>query len=372
MLKKGCVRPKTKFDWFIPIDGDGEHIGTIKPERPPTFGYLSEIVRMAEQSEFYSMLIPTRFSNGMFEENSPLAETWTTATALMAITQKIRFLIAVRPGYISTGLFAQMAAAFDNISDSRLDINLVPGGIQGDVDRFGESLDHSGRYDRAEEFLMACRKMWTSSGPVNFRGEYVNLYNAICSPRPKGDGPNIYLGGASPNAINLAGAHADVLLMWIQPVEKIRELITRANESANSSGRLLRFGLRTHIIARETEEQAWEASKDLLSEATDIVKSQRKESVQGSPMVGHKAQVKFADNHKLSARLWNGISEVRVNCGTAIVGSYQQVAEEIFQYWKLGIDEFILSGFPHLEECERVSEKVLPVINSLIDFEREV
>ena len=213
MLKKGCARPKPKFDWFIPIDGDGEHIGTIKPERPPTFGYLSEIVRMAEQSEFYSMLIPTRFSNGMFEENSPLAETWTTATALMAITQKIRFLIAVRPGYISTGLFAQMAAAFDNISDSRLDINLVPGGIQGDVDRFGESLDHSGRYDRAEEFLMACRKMWTSSGPVNFRGEYVNLYNAICSPRPKGDGPNIYLGGASPNAINLAGAHADVLLM---------------------------------------------------------------------------------------------------------------------------------------------------------------
>ena len=219
---------------------------------------------------------------------------------------------------------------------------------------------------------MACRKMWTSSAPVNFRGEYVNLYNAICSPRPKGYGPNIYLGGASPNAINLAGAHADVLLMWIQPVEKIRELITRANESANSSGRLLRFGLRTHIIARETEEQAWEASTDLLSEATDIVKSQRKESVQGSAMVGHKAQVKFADNHKLSARLWNGISEVRVNCGTAIVGSYQQVAEEILQYWKLGIDEFILSGFPHLEECERVSEKVLPVINSLIDFEREV
>ena len=160
--------------------------------------------------------------------------------------------------------------------------------------------------------------------------------------------------------------------MWIQPVEKIRELITRANESANSSGRLLRFGLRTHIIARETEEQAWEASTDLLSEATDIVKSQRKESVQGSAMVGHKAQVKFADNHKLSARLWNGLSEVRVNCGTAIVGSYQQVAEEILQYWKLGIDEFILSGFPHLEECERVSEKVLPVINSLIDFEREV
>ena len=97
-MKKGCSRPQPKFDWFIPIDGDGIHIGTIDPERPPTFDYLSDIVKMAEESGFYSMLIPTRFSNGMFEETAPLAETWTTATALMALTQKIRFLVAVRPG----------------------------------------------------------------------------------------------------------------------------------------------------------------------------------------------------------------------------------------------------------------------------------
>jgi len=371
-MKKGCSRPQPKFDWFIPIDGDGIHIGTIDPERPPTFDYLSDIVKMAEESGFYSMLIPTRFSNGMFEETAPLAETWTTATALMALTQKIRFLVAVRPGYISTGLFAQMAAAFDNISSSRLDINLVPGGIQGDVDRFGETLDHSGRYDRAKEFLLACREMWTSQHPVNFRGKYVNLYDAICSPRPNGSGPNFYLGGASQNALSLAGAYADVLLMWIQPIDKIKELIFRATECAVSNDRLLRFGLRTHIIARDTEAAAWEASKELLSQSTDKVKFQRKQSIDGSPMVGQKAQVQVASDHKLSPRLWNGISEVRVNCGTAIVGSYQQVAEEILEFWKLGIDEFILSGFPHLEECERVSQKVLPEISRLIDFEREV
>ena len=160
------TRPEPKFDWFIPIDGDGEHIGTSRAERPPTFEYLREVVETAEDQGFYSLLIPTRFANGLFDEGAPLAETWTTVTALAAVTSRIRFLVAVRPGFISTGLFAQMAATLDRISGGRLDINVVPGGIQGDFERLGEVSDHAHRYARAEEFIAACRRLWESPEPV--------------------------------------------------------------------------------------------------------------------------------------------------------------------------------------------------------------
>ena len=135
-------RPQPKFDWFIPIDGDGFHIGTQRAERPPTFEYLRQVVETAESNGFYSLLIPTRFANGLFEESEPLAETWTTVTGLAAVTSKIRFLVAVRPGFISTGLFAQMAATLDQLSGGRIDLNVVPGGIQGDFERFGVEVDH--------------------------------------------------------------------------------------------------------------------------------------------------------------------------------------------------------------------------------------
>src|SRR5438093_533999 len=150
-------RPAPRFDWFIPIDGDGAHIGTRRAERPPTFEYLRRVVEAAEAEGYYSLLIPTRFANGLFEETAPLAETWTTVTALAAVTRRIRFLVAVRPGFISTGLFAQMAAALDQISGGRLDLNVVPGGIQGDFERLGVTMDHDKRYEQAEEFIAALR-----------------------------------------------------------------------------------------------------------------------------------------------------------------------------------------------------------------------
>ena len=167
-------RQEPRFDWFVPIDGDGNHIGTFRAERPPTFDYLREVVTTAEDAEFYFLLIPTRFSNGLFEESAPLAETWTTVSALAVVTRRIRFLVAVRPGFISTGLFAEMGATLDQISKGRLDINIVAGGVQGDFERLGEVSDHEHRYSRAEEFINACRKLWESPTPVVLR---VNTYD---------------------------------------------------------------------------------------------------------------------------------------------------------------------------------------------------
>ena len=364
------TRPEPKFDWFIPIDGDGEHIGTSRAERPPTFEYLREVVETAEDQGFYSLLIPTRFANGLFDEGAPLAETWTTVTALAAVTSRIRFLVAVRPGFISTGLFAQMAATLDRISGGRLDINVVPGGIQGDFERLGEVSDHAHRYARAEEFIAACRRLWESPEPVTFEGEHIRLNGALCSPGPAGDGPRFYLGGASERALGLAGRQSDVYLAWIQPRDDIRRFLDSARAQFDAAGRVGQFGLRTHLIVRPTESEAWNAAEELLSQAAATVKEQRQAVYAGTAMVGQRAQARVVPDHRVGAHLWNGISTVRVNCGTAIVGDPEQVSEELLGYWRLGIDEFILSGFPHVEECRRFAAEVLPLLKSKIDAER--
>ena len=368
------TRPAPRFDWFIPIDGDGAHIGTYRAERPPTFEYLRRVVQAAEDSGYYSLLIPTRFTNGLFEETAPLAETWTMVTALAAVATRIRFLVAVRPGFISTGLFAQMAATLDQISGGRLDLNIVPGGIKGDLERLGEQMDHDQRYERAEEFIAAMRALWAKPEPVVFAGATVQLNGAVVSPGPAnrpgpvGVGPQFYVGGASPRALTFAARGADVYLAWIQPVDDIAGLLDRVRAKYDESGRRPVFGLRTHLVVRDTEREARDAADDLISMADDRVLAQRRAAFEGTPMVGQQAQLR--DVAERAPRLWNGISKVRVNLGTAIVGDPEQVAEELLSYWRLGVDEFILSGFPHEEESRRVAADVLPVLSAAIDSER--
>ena len=361
------TRPEPKFDWFVPIDGDGARIGTVRAERPPTFQYLREVVETAERNGFHSLLIPTRFANGLFEETAPLAETWTTVTALAAVTSRIRFLIAVRPGFISPGLFAQMAATLDQISGGRIDLNVVPGGIQGDFERFGETSDHANRYGRAEEFIAALRALWQKPDPVDFDGQFINLRGALVSPGVVNGGPKFYLGGASERALDLAGKQSDIYLAWILPQDQIAAHLARANAKFEAAGRDAAYGLRTHIIVRPTEAEAWAAAEDLLSDAAAVVREQRRSAFAGTAMVGQREQSRVVEDHKLGPHLWNGISTVRVNCGTAIVGTPEQVAEELLGYWKLGIDEFILSGFPHIEECDRVADSLVPLLKDMID-----
>ena len=363
-------RHEPRFDWFIPIDGDGVYIGTYRAERPPTFEYLRQVVQTAEDCGFHSLLIPTRFANGLFEESAPLAETWTMVSALAAVTSRVRFLVAVRPGFVSTGLFAQMAATLDQISGGRLDINVVPGGIQGDFERLGEAGDHDFRYDRAEEFIGACRLLWRAPEPVDFDGEHVRLKGALCSPGPIGEGPRFYVGGASDRALELAGRHSDVYLAWVEPRDRIAQRLQRARARFAEAEREAIFGLRAHLVVRDTEAEAWDAARALVSRADDVVKHQRQLAFAGTPMVGQRAQAATAVDDRPAPRLWNGISAVRVNCGTAIVGTPEQVAKELLGYWRLGVDEFILSGFPHVEECRRAASDLLPVVQSLIEKDR--
>ena len=352
----------TLFSWFIPIDGDGARAGTIRAERPPNFDYLRRVVQTAEDLGYYSLLIPTRFANGLFAEDAPLAETWTTATALAAVTERIRFLIAVRPGFVALGLFAQMAAALHQISKGRIDINIVPGGIGNDFERVGEYTDQSTRYERAEEFISACRKLWTQPGPVEFQGDFDNLRHAYCSPIPEGTPPRFYLGGASPRANALSGRQADVHLNWIEALEDSRARFAAVREQFTNAGRRPSLGIRTHLVVRDNEDDAWKAAHELIDHADPAGKAQRKSAVAGTAMVGAAAQAQEKPDHMIAPHLWNGLSEVRVNCGTAIVGTPEQVTDILLDYWRLGVDEFILSGFPHVEECHRVATDVLPLL----------
>jgi len=326
--------------------------------RPPTLNDLREVVQTAEQLGFSSLLIPARLVNGLFDAGAPLAETWTMATALAAVTNRLRFLIAIRPGFIAAGLLAQMVATLDQISHGRVDINMVPGGIPGDFERLGVAIDHAGRSEQAEELMQACRALWTGA-LTDFTGTSITLRGARGSPPPMGL-PRFYQGGASPRAESLAARLAEVYLMWIEPLDHIAARIARVTAQAQACGRTVAFGLRTHLVVRDDPDAAWAAAESLIVEADPQVVQPRPAVMVGTPMVGAQAQARPAAQHRLGAHLWNGLSTVRVNCGTAIVGTPQQVTDDLLAYWRLGIDEFILSGFPHLEECRRVSQEIMP------------
>ncbi len=226
----------------------------------------------------------------------------------------------------------------------------------------GEYSDQSTRYERAEEFISACRKLWTQPGPVEFQGDFYNLRDAYCSPIPQGTPPRFYLGGASPRANALSGRQADVHLNWIEALEDSRARFDAVREEFANAGRRPSLGIRTHLVVRDNEDDAWKAANELIDHADPVVKAQRKSAVAGTAMVGAAAQVQEKPDHMIAPHLWNGLSEVRVNCGTAIVGTPEQVTDTLLDYWKLGVDEFILSGFPHVEECHRVATDVLPLL----------
>ena len=367
----GAARPEARFSWFVPIDGDGDRIGTLRAQRGPSFGYLRSVVEAAEAAGYHSLLIPTRNANGLFEQSAPLAETWTTATALLASTERIRLLIAVRPGEASAARFAQQASTLHEISGGRVDLNVVPGGIQGDNERAGAGGSHDDRYGQADEFIDAVGRLWRTEGALDYDGAQVRLRGAMGAPLANGSGgggaPAWYLGGASGAALRLAARRGDVLLCWIQPRAAMGSLLRQAREAdaAFGAGRL-RFGLRTHLVVRDDEAEAWRAAEALLSEAHPQVLAQRAAAVQGTAMVGAAAQARRAEDDRLGGRLWNGISRVRVNLGTAIVGTPEQAAAELAAYWAMGFDEFILSGFPHLEEAPRIAAEVLPLARRLM------
>lgn len=357
-------RPPLTGHWFLPTYGDGRHlvgggpgigVGSATGVRPASIGYLTQIARAAEQVGFAGALTPT----GTWCEDA-----WLTTAMLCARTERLKFLVAFRPGFVSPTLAAQMAATYQRHSNGRLLLNIVTGGEPTEQRAYGDFLDKEARYQRTGEFLRVMRALWHGE-KVDFRGEQVRVEGAFLDRLPD-PVPPVYFGGSSPAAGRVAAEHVDVYLTWGEPPDQVAEKLARIRRLAAAHGRTLRFGIRLHVITRDTSEQAWAHAQALL----DGIDPKTIEQVQaGLARSESEGQRRMRDLHggstanlEVSPNLWAGVGLVRGGAGTALVGSHAEVAERIAEYHALGIDEFVLSGHPHLEEAWWVGEGVLPLL----------
>lgn len=277
-------------------------------------------------------------------------------------TERLKFLVAFRPGFVSPTLAAQMASTFQRQTGGRLLLNVVTGGESHEQRAYGDFLDKDARYRRTGEFLQIVRDLWEGK-TVDLSGEHLQVEDARLAwvPDPV---PEVYFGGSSPIAGEIAARHVDVYLTWGEPPAQVAEKIAWVRGLAAKEGRTVRFGIRLHVITRDTAEQAWtEAHKLLDGFDPDTVKSVQA-GLARSESEGQRRMLALHGGNRedleIHPNLWAGIGLVRGGAGTALVGSHDEVAERIKEYHALGIDEFVLSGYPHLEEAYWFGEGVLP------------
>ncbi|WP_128437007.1 LLM class flavin-dependent oxidoreductase [Streptomyces cyaneus] len=350
------------FHWFLPTNGDSRHVvggghGTPATasgrDRPPTVAYLSQIARAAEDLGFVGALTPT----GAWCEDA-----WLTTAMVSQNTERLKFLVAFRPGFVSPTLAAQMASTFQRQTGGRLLLNVVTGGESHEQRAYGDFLDKDDRYRRTGEFLEVVRQLWEGK-TVDLAGEHLQVEDAKLARVPDPI-PEVYFGGSSPIAGEIAARHVDVYLTWGEPPAAVAEKIAWIRALAEKEGRSVRFGIRLHVITRDTGEQAWAEARRLLdgfdAETVRAVQAglARSESEGQQRMLALHGGGR--DDLEIHPNLWAGIGLVRGGAGTALVGSHDEVAERIAEYHRLGIDEFVLSGYPHLEEAYWFGEGVLP------------
>lgn len=350
--------------WFLPTAGDGRTVhgsshasgpATAAADRPPTIDYLAEVARAAERNHFTGVLTPT----GTFCEDA-----WLTTAALVRETTRLKFLVAFRPGVLSPTLAAQMAATYQRLSNGRLLLNVVTGGDAVEQRRFGDFHDHDARYARTDEFLAIVRGAW-AGGAFDFEGEHLRVTGATVA-NPPVPIPPIYFGGSSDAALPVAARRADVYLTWGEPPAAVAEKIDRVRRLAEAEGREVRFGIRLHTISRDSSAEAWAEAQKLLDAIDPDTVAKAQATLGSSQSVGQQRMLALhggrRDQLEVSPNLWAGVGLVRGGAGTALVGSHEQVADRIEEYHALGIDEFIFSGYPHLEEAFWFGEGVRPIL----------
>lgn len=341
--------------WFCHLAHDGEFLGTkALPPRQPTLAYLSSIVETAGEMGFSSLLTAVNYHMHH--------ETWTAAMALLARTQGAGLLIATRPGIFHPAQFAKMAATAQNLFPGRVRINLVMGSSSAERAMYGDFAGKDEQLARTRDYLKLMRRLWQET-PVDFDSPYYPVKGAVLEPKPSQPIP-IYFGGASLAAQQLAAELADVYLMWADREAVIRERIDSVRSLAKAAGRQLRIGLRVHVIVREREAEAWQAAERLISRIDPEVRAAFLSAAQHVESAGQRRQLELAsgDNLLIEEHLWAGIGLARTGVGLAIVGDPQQVAGKLKRYQALGIDTFILSGYPHLDEARRFGELVMPLL----------
>jgi alkanesulfonate monooxygenase len=351
--------------WFLPTSGDSRDVvgggqgragGRTKGAfRAPDIEYLAQVARTAEQLGFEAVLTPT----GTWCEDA-----WLTTAALTRETTRLKFLVAFRPGFVSPTLAAQMAATYQRLSRGRLLLNVVTGGDATEQQRFGDWLSHDERYDRTDEFLAVVRGAW-SGEPFDFEGAHYKVAGATVKELPD-PLPPLFFGGASPAAQRVAARRVDTYLTWGEPPAEVAARLKSVHRLADAEGRELTYGIRLHVISRDTAAEAWRDADRMLEamdpetvakvqaemSRTESVGQQRMQALHG----GDKGRLEISPN------LWAGYGLVRPGAGTALVGSHEEIADRIEEYHALGLDHFILSGQPHVEEAYWFGENVPPIL----------
>lgn len=341
--------------WFLPTHGDGHYLGTAEGARPVDHGYLQQVAQAADRLGFGGVLIPTGRS---------CEDAWLVAASLIPVTQRLRFLVALRPGVISPTQAARQAATLDRLSNGRALFNLVTGGDPEELAGDGVFLDHRERYAESAEFTRVWRRV-SEGETVDYEGKYVKvrgarlMFKAVQQPRPP-----LWFGGSSDAAQDLAAEQVDVYLTWGEPPALVKEKIEQVRAKAAAQGRTVRFGIRLHVIVRETNEEAWQAADRLIAHLDDAAIAKAQAAFARTDSVGQQRMAALhggrRDRLEISPNLWAGVGLVRGGAGTALVGDGPTVAARMQEYQDLGIETFILSGYPHLEEAYRVGELLFP------------
>jgi alkanesulfonate monooxygenase len=354
----------TDYLWYLPTHGDGRDLttGAFHPGqrgssfRPPDFDYLKQVGLAAERAGFMGALIPT---------GTHCEDAWAVAAAVSQHTTRLRPLVAFRPGFVLPAVAAQTAASLQRLTGNRLLLNVVTGGSAAEQRSYGDYLDHDARYERTDEFLEIVRGIWRGKG-FDFQGKHYRVDGGGLI-RPLAHPPTIYFGGASAAAERVAAKHADVYLAWGEPPPMLRERIRSVRALAAAHGRTLRFGVRMHVITRDTSEEAWGEAARLLRRIPPGAIEEAQRQLSASESVGQARQLGLHGGKPRDVRdleiypnLWSGVGLVRGGAGTAVVGSHEEVVERFREYESIGIDTFILSAYPNLEEAIRVGEELLP------------
>ncbi|EPD40100.1 FMNH2-dependent alkanesulfonate monooxygenase [Delftia lacustris] len=351
--------------WFIPTHGDSRYLGTAEGARPLSHDYVKQVAIAADSLGYEGVLIPTGRS---------CEDPWVVASSLIPVTRRLKFLVAVRPGLHQPSLAARMAASFDRLSGGRLLINLVTGGDRAELEGDGVFLDHAERYEQSAEFIRIWREILERShegGTLDYEGEHLSVKGAkLLFPPLQKPYPPVYFGGSSEAAHDLAAEQVDAYLTWGEPPAEVAKKIADVREKAARHGRSVKFGIRLHVIVRETEDEAWADADRLISRLKDetVVQAQAAFARMDSEGQRRMAALHAGGSRRtraeleISPNLWAGVGLVRGGAGTALVGDAQTVADRIKEYADLGIDTFVLSGYPHLEEAYRFAELVFPLL----------
>jgi alkanesulfonate monooxygenase len=356
-------RPTYGDSRLIVGGGHGLPAGVAHSDRDASIDYLASIVRAAETFGFTGALIPT----GAWCEDA-----FVTAALLARETTSLAFLVAFRPGLVSPTLSAQMAATFARHAPGRILLNVVVGGEAHEQRSFGDHLNKDARYERCDEFLEVVRGLWAGD-TVTLEGKHIHVEEAALA-LPPNPVPPLYFGGSSGAAGPVAARHADVYLTWGEPPEAVRKKVDWIRGLAEQEGREVRFGIRLHTISRDTADEAWAQADKFIGALDDETVASAQKGLHRSESTGQKRMLALHEEHRkdgswrdagaleIAPNLWAGVGLVRGGAGTALVGSHVEVADRIAEYAEVGIDEFIFSGYPHMEELFWFGEGVVPIL----------